>query len=360
MSLRKLPDHVRACAISPDGKRLAYTGGKNNEVFVAAAADPEKAVALAGTGRRILKVAFAKEEPFYRLAFGSDYRDRGFNDYADLQESFDTTRSSLVHDVPLQASDWLAADWLQGDWRAKPLADGTLQLSDDGVPKGSVVLDPRLEGRPRCYCWIADREGKPFAIAVGTDVQNSIYVCRLAEKGPCPVLRHFRGHHDYVTSLAVSRDLRLLASSSADGTIMIWSLSELSAGSGNAGPLGSGVRGRRQGTDAQDPRSRRPIVPQGLARGGRRRGHPLAGRASRSHGEPAGGNPGNAPHSCPGRRRSSSRSAAAARPGRPSNSSPPGSRWRRCSSRREANGRSGRPKATTTPRSTAIASSAGR
>ena len=102
-----------------------------------------------------------------------------------------------------------------------------------------MVLDPRLEGRPRCYCWIADREGKPFAIAVGTDVQNSIYVYRLAEKGSCPLLRHFRGHNDYVTSLAVSRDLRLLASSSADGTIMFWSLSDYQRGAETLGRWGA-------------------------------------------------------------------------------------------------------------------------
>jgi WD40 repeat protein len=264
---RKLPDHVRACAISPDGKRLAYVGGKDNEVFVASLDAPEKAVALAGTGQRILKVAFAKEEPLYRVAFGADYRDRGFNDYADLQASFDTTRSSLARDAPLKASDWLAADWLQGDWRATLKPDGTLQLAKQGVPKGSVVLDPRLEGRPRCYCWIADRQGEPFAIAVGTDVQNSIYVFRLAEKGPCPILRHFRGHNDYVTSLAVSRDLRLLVSCSADGTIMFWSLSEYQRGAETLGRWGAEfeVRGEQLVVKTLDPAG--PLFRKGLREG---------------------------------------------------------------------------------------------
>ena len=239
---REIPKVSGPCsslAISSDGRRLAYTGGENNEVFVAPVADLDKAVSLEGKGRRIFKVAFAKEEPCYRLAYGFDYVDHGFNDYADLQETFDTTRSSLARDVPLHKSDWLAADWLQGDWRAKPLADGSLQLSENGAPKGSVVLDPILEGRPRCFCFISDRVGKPFAIAVGTDVQNSIYIYRLVEKGPCPVLRHFRGHHDYVTSLAVSRDRRLLASSSADGTIMVWSLSEIQRGAETLGRWGA-------------------------------------------------------------------------------------------------------------------------
>jgi WD40 repeat protein len=264
---RKLPDHVRACAISPDGKRLAYTGGKENEVFVAPLDAPEKSIALAGTGKRILKVAFAKEKPFYRIAFGTDYRDRGFNDYADLQASFDPTRSSLSRDTSLQAPDWLPADWSQGGWRARLLGDGSLQLAENGVPKGKVVLDARLEGRPRCYCWIPDAQDKPFAIAVGTDVQNSVYVFRLAEKGSCPILRHFRGHHDYVTSLAVSRDARLLASSSADGTIMVWSLSEYQKGAEVLGRWGAEFALGDQGLVVKHLDPAGPLLRKGLREG---------------------------------------------------------------------------------------------
>lgn len=227
---RSLPDHVRACAISPDGKRLAYVGGANSEVFVEPLADSDGRISLAGSGKRVLKVAFAKEEPYYRVAFGSDFRDGGFNDYADLQSSFDLTQSALTRNIPVQASAWLAADWGQGDWRAKRQADGTLQLTEAGELRGTVAFDPRLEGRPRSYCWIPDRQGKPVAVAVGTDVQNSVFVCRLVAKGPCPILRHFRGHQDYVTSVSVSRDLRFLASGSADGTIVTWSLSQYEKG----------------------------------------------------------------------------------------------------------------------------------
>ena len=200
-----------------------------------------------------------------------------------------------MRDAPLQASDWLAADWLQGDWRAKPLADGTLQLSENGVPKGSVVLDPRLEGRPRCYCWIADRQGKPFAIAVGTDVQNSIYVYRLVEKGPCPVLRHFRGHHDYVTSLGG------FPRSAVAGLVLgrrhdhVLEPLGISAGGGNAGPLGRRVRGRRRADwslKTLDPAG--PLFRKGLREGDVVTAIRWPAEAGRSHGEPAGGNPGSA------------------------------------------------------------------
>ena len=86
-----------------------------------------------------------------------------------------------------------------------------------------------------------DEGGKPFAIAVGTDRQNSIYVCKLVDQGPCPILRHFRGHYDYVTSLGISRDLRYLVSGSADGTIRFWSLSGCTKRKQINQPLGCGI-----------------------------------------------------------------------------------------------------------------------
>ena len=236
---RPLCDHVRACAVSPDGKYLAYVGGKDNEVVVEPSGPDDRVIRLRGTGRRILKVAFAAEEPLYRVAFGTQFRHRGFNDYAELNESFDAQRLELDTGKSLEASDWIAADWGAGDWTATPESGGKLQLSRAGEAKGSISRVPQWEGTPRCYCWIPDDQGNPFAIAVGTDVQNSIYVYRLVEEGPCPVLRHFRGHHDYVTSAGVSRDLKYLVSASADGTIRFWSLADYAQGDTPVGRWGA-------------------------------------------------------------------------------------------------------------------------
>ena len=169
---------------------------------------PERTLTLAGSGRRIWKVAFAREEPYYRVAFGNEPHDRGFNDYADLEGDVRSCAARVGR--PARQAGRLAGCRLARGRLDRPApAGGSLQLYRDGLPQGKIVLDPELEGRPRCHTWISDAKGQPLAIAVGTDVQNSVYVYRLAAQGPCPVLRHFRGHHDYVTSVGVSRDLRL-------------------------------------------------------------------------------------------------------------------------------------------------------
>jgi hypothetical protein len=46
------------------------------------------------------------------------------------------------------------------------------------------------------------------------------------QSGPCPILRHFRGHSDAVLSVGASRDARYLVSGSADGTVRFWSLAD--------------------------------------------------------------------------------------------------------------------------------------
>jgi hypothetical protein len=236
---RSLPDNVHACLVSPDGKDVAYVGGKDNEVFVEAIDASGPAIALRGSGRRIWKVAFARSDPPYRIAFGAKPRGDRFNDYAELDERFDPVRLDLGAAEPLKQSDWLAPDWCRGDWSAELRPDGSLQTYRNGTPQGKIVLDAAFEGRPRSYCWIAGAGRETFAIAVGTDVQNSVYVYRLVPEGRCPVLRHFRGHHDFVTSVAVSRDLRYLASASADGTIVFWSLALVDQGAELRGRWGA-------------------------------------------------------------------------------------------------------------------------
>ncbi len=242
-TVRLQPDHIQACQFSPDGKKIAYTGGGENDVFLQAAPtlvapkQEGRIDRLGSKSRRLLRVAFAAEEPFYRIAMGTDLTRRDGRPHVELQQSFDITQSELVQTKRGDESGWLANDWLSGGWTARRNKDGTLQLFENGQPRGKVDLAAQLpgldEGNPVCNGWLADAQGKTTAVLVGTNRQNSIYVCRLVEKGICPILRHFRGHSDVVTSLGVSRDLKYLVSGSFDGTVKIWSLADLDNDAGN-------------------------------------------------------------------------------------------------------------------------------
>ncbi|HVC98698.1 MAG TPA: hypothetical protein VND64_33855 [Pirellulales bacterium] len=237
----ELEDDVWACAISPNGEQLAYSGGANHAVFVGATASSPKSAELRGSARRVVKVAFVKEAPIYRVAFGTAYEQARFNDYGPLDTSFDPKALSLSGHGAVKDDDWLGVEWAQGDWsasRAIRAGRTILQLSQGGKRRGVVSFPPEINGNIICFCWIPDANGKPVAIAVGTDVQNSIFVCRLGDDDPCPILRHFRGHFDYVTSLGVSGDARYLVSGSADGTLRIWSLSACQEGEATKGRWG--------------------------------------------------------------------------------------------------------------------------
>jgi WD40 repeat protein len=224
-SRKVTPGFVQACRYSPNGQRLAYSGGKDNEVFLIDLANASNVRRL-GTGTKpVFRVAFNKRPGDYRVAWGTTVRETSFNQYGPLEMVFDPTGSGLGAAEPLNETEWMSADSYSGGWSAEPRGDGGLQLRRGGAPRGRIELDAKYDGSARSYCWIPDRNGRPYAIAVGTDVQNEVIVCRLAENGLCPVLRRFRGHFDRVLSVGVSRDLRYLVSGAADGTIMIWSLS---------------------------------------------------------------------------------------------------------------------------------------
>lgn len=238
LSRLALSDHVWACRISPDGTKLAYGGGKNNEVFLAPLDHIENSVPLRGMGTRVLKVAFNKAGPSYRIGFGWDVKDRGFNDYADIQAVFDPEKLQLDRVAP-PGEDWLTAESFRGNWSVKRRDDGILQLYRNTKPAGTIELDPVLEGAARSYCWVPASGGPPAAIAVGTDRQNTVHVFQLVEAGPCPTLRQYRGHADYVASVGASSDGRYLVSGSADGTVCIWSLESFQRGAASLGRWGA-------------------------------------------------------------------------------------------------------------------------
>ncbi|HJT33561.1 MAG TPA: hypothetical protein VJ783_16065 [Pirellulales bacterium] len=260
-----LADHVRACAVSPDGRQVAYTGEAEHAVFLGRPEPLPAEPALHGAARRVVKVAFARNEPPYRVGFGNSYQWAGFNQYGAVERSFDTQALALS---AANAGEWLPVDWARGAWSARRENDAEpLQLYQGNQRQGYVLI---ADESIRCYCWLPGPDGQPAAVAVGTDGHNDIYVCRLAgnrDKGAYPILRRFRGHSDFLTSLGVSRDGRYLVSGSADGTVRFWSLSNYSAGRTSMGRWGAEFveRGEQLTVTKLDPAG--PLFYKGVREG---------------------------------------------------------------------------------------------
>ncbi len=243
---RTLADHVLACAVSADGKRLAYSGGSQHELHLSDFRADATASPMRSAARPVTKVAFAAREPRYRFAWGHTRAEVAFNDYGQLAHSFDPVGLALT-EGPMDVDDWLSVNWSQGQWRAAIEPNGTLQLYEQDQPRGTITLDPQWEGRPVSLCWLTDPQGQPIGLVVGTDVQNSLYVFHLAQRGECPLRRHFRGHQDLVTSVGVSRDMKYLVSGGGDGTVRLWSLADWTLGNTRLGRWGAELTSEEAG-----------------------------------------------------------------------------------------------------------------
>lgn len=219
------PHDAYACQISRDGRLLAYTCG--SEIVVRSLAGEEEQ-RLRGNVRSPLVVAFAKERPFYRIAWGREAGDQR----PALEQTFDPSHAQLGSVGRVDEKEWIPSSWYAAGWSVQTVRDPqtgseSYRLTHQGAARGRIPFEPALHGAPSAWCWIPTRQGKPFAAAVGTNGNNNIYVLRLTESGTCPVLRVLRGHAGSITSLGISRDLRYLVSGALDGTVRVWPLSGL-------------------------------------------------------------------------------------------------------------------------------------
>jgi len=212
---RQLADDVSACAISPDGRRLAYTGGEGYEVFVESMARPDDGFMLPG-GKRVAEVAFASDGTAdYNVVFTSlPGGKRQTFSVADLKARDEAT--------PATESGEFMGQW---SYLAKPYRDEyRLWLYRGQHSQGSVRLDKRQHGHLTSQCWIPGGGGEPAAVAVGTAIQNGVFVFGLPRDGECDQLLYCRGHNGRVTSVAASPDGKYLVSGSTDGTVRYWPL----------------------------------------------------------------------------------------------------------------------------------------
>jgi len=185
---------------------------------------------VSGSGETPWQVAFADEDP-YRLVIADRLSDEiKFGHYGRFTKVFDIAQEQLS---VLQDASRIRVrnpDAAAGAWRIERSNDDhrIIELFRDGREQGKIVLDDIRQGKALSYCWLADQRGTTYGLAIGTE-RHGVFVYSLPKDGRCELLRYFRDHRGWVTSLSLSRDGKYLASSSVDQTIKIWSLEGIQA-----------------------------------------------------------------------------------------------------------------------------------
>lgn len=236
-----------ACAASPDGSRVVCYSGDRDEIDVYVLKDREgralarpftdgRVLSLRGRGERVWQVAFA-DGAGYQIGFGKLNDDKpGLNKInGAIEQVFDPVNGTLKRDIDPKLS-WRSPFANAGGWTAEPYnSNQLLKLKRNGQDVCQIRLDATAQGPCRSYCWINDERGQPYAIAVGTGLQNGVFIYQLVNEGDCPLLRYFREHQAFVTSISVSADGKYLASGSIDQMVKIWSLEGIRPRTGVAG-----------------------------------------------------------------------------------------------------------------------------
>ncbi len=210
---------VLACALSPDGKYLAYSQ-EGDVVIRNVGPDVTQSITLRAPTPAPTRVAFSKQEP-YRIAFSTK---PGSN--PQLQTVFDPGKGQLDNSQ-IRQGDWM--DPAARGWSLRSNTERTANWVEyNGQRQGGINLPIQTYGVPTAVGWIGDK-GPPHSVAVGTTGSN-IYVFRIANDGDCRLIRILRGHTGTISSISISHDQRYLASGSSDRTIRIWNLAALDEG----------------------------------------------------------------------------------------------------------------------------------
>lgn len=224
-----------AVAVSPDGERVVTYSGDDDSLSVfllkdRAGQSVEKPLSvsplsLKGKGGRVRRVAFADDDG-YVVGFSDSMK-------GSLKRIFDLKSSTLLPaDGPDRA--WRSSDPPAG-WTVNVKANRTeLEVIENGQVRGVVRLD-KAHGIHRCHAIVNGVDGRPAFLAVGTDIQDGVFLFSLTEEGS-PLVRGYRDHSGPVNSLSVSKDGKYLASGSTDQTVKVWSLAGLSSPPGPFAP----------------------------------------------------------------------------------------------------------------------------
>ncbi len=245
--LARVSNQVVACAFSPDGHRVAFSGGDAQGIAIV---DPDRpgaeAIELAGQGRSIWDVGFADDSR--TIGFSRSHPDlvgppSKYEEF-DLQgrrvEMFDRAelhRALTTHD----------------GWTVRPVDAYTLDVLNARGWVRRLTLHPDFDQRWWAWSFLpaAPKHPRP-ALAIAC--QSGVVIIYRLEDGART--RFYDGHNAAVYALAPSPDGEWLVTGSADQTVRFWRLD----GCDTLAPLGArfGPSDRGRGKVVE-------VTPQGFA-----------------------------------------------------------------------------------------------
>jgi len=226
-----------ACAFSPDGHYLAYSGGHDQAIALReldAPIDPEKNLVpvLRGEGRSILDIGLGPARPDGGapiIAIARTAKPAGADDYWGLDigegEPVAVDPATLSRAVPT---------W--GGYVIKPFDALTLHVESRQFPRfGFVIkLDPDKDQRWWSATFVPPTPEHPdLVVAVGCEAHVACFplplkgkLANLADRNakPVPRSRMYAGPSGPVYSVAASADGRWLAAGGVDQTARLWRL----------------------------------------------------------------------------------------------------------------------------------------
>ena len=207
---------VHALAFSPDGKRLAYSGGDSQAIYVKELAPgsppPDE---IKGQGASVWDVGFRVDGRAVRLA-----RSRpALPGRAALYEYFDL-RGRFFFNPAADEPAYRHAEPEEAGWSIRPVDQFQLDFTNARGQGWRRSLDPSNERRWWAYTVIPPAPGHPQPVAaVAADAGIVLWNLATGEK-----TRFFNGHAGPVYALASSADGKWLVSGSSDQTVRLWPL----------------------------------------------------------------------------------------------------------------------------------------